>query len=47
MRELKVTIYEHTRELPTIMEGNYFHSLELMELCERTPSSETFDGSGV
>lgn len=37
MRELKVTIYEHTRELPTIMEGNYFHSLELMELCERTP----------
>jgi len=37
MRELKVTIYEHAKELPTIMEGNYFHSSELMELCERTP----------
>ncbi len=37
MRELKVTIYEHAKELPSIPEGNYFHSPELMELCERTP----------
>ena len=37
MRELKVTIYEHAKELPGIPEGNYFHSPELMELCERTP----------
>ena len=37
MRELKVTIYEHAKELPTILEGNYFHSPELMELCEHTP----------
>lgn len=37
MRELKVTIYEHAKELPDIPEGNYFHSPELMELCERTP----------
>ena len=34
---MKVTIYEHAKELPAILEGNYFHSPELMELCERTP----------
>ena len=37
MRELKVTICTHAAELPAILEGNYFHSPELMELCEKTP----------
>ena len=37
MKELKVTIYTRTAELPPIPEGNYFHSPELMALCERTP----------
>lgn len=37
MRELKVTIYTTSTELPSILEGNYFHSPELMELCEKTP----------
>ena len=37
MRELKVTICTKTTELPSILEGNYFHSPELMELCEKTP----------
>lgn len=37
MRELKVTIYTHTAELPAIPEGSYFHSPEMMALCEQTP----------
>lgn len=37
MRELKVTICTHAAELPAILKGNYFHSPELMELCEKTP----------
>ena len=31
------TIYEHTAELPALPSGSYFHSRELMELCEHTP----------
>lgn len=42
MKELKVTIYEHARELPEMSDGNYFHSKELMELCERTPLQKPF-----
>lgn len=34
---MKVSIYNHATELPELLEANYFHSRELMELCERTP----------
>lgn len=42
MKELKVTIYTRTAELPTILEGNYFHSPEMMELCEKTPRHKPY-----
>ena len=42
MKELKVTIYTRSAELPTIMEGNYFHSPEMMELCEKTPRQKPY-----
>lgn len=42
MKELKVTIYEHVKELPTIPEGSYFHSPEMMELCENTPRQKPY-----
>lgn len=32
-----MTIYEHAAELPTLPGNNFFHSRELMELCEQTP----------
>lgn len=34
---MKAIVYEHAKELPALPEGNYFHSPELMELCEQTP----------
>jgi hypothetical protein len=34
---VKVTIYQHTDQLPQLNDGNFFHSRELMELCEHTP----------
>lgn len=42
MKEIKVTIYEHAKELPPIQESNFFHSPELMELCERTPRMKPY-----
>lgn len=52
MKELKVTIYNHAKELPPILESNFFHSPELMELCERTPRMKPYmavvtDGDGT
>ena len=34
---MKVTIYRHTDLLPKLTTGNFFHSRELMALCEQTP----------
>ena len=34
---MKVTVYEHTTELPPLIKGSFFHSKQLMELCENTP----------
>ena len=34
---MKVTIYQHTDILPELTSGNFFHSRELMALCELTP----------
>lgn len=34
---MKVTIYRHTDLLPEFSTGNFFHSRELMALCEHTP----------
>ena len=34
---MKVTIYQHTDLLPALNKGNFFHSRELMMLCEHTP----------
>lgn len=39
---MKVTIYEHATDVPELMEGSYFHSLELMDLCERTPRHKPY-----
>lgn len=39
---MKVTIYEHTADLPPLSDDNYFHSRELMELCENTPRQRPF-----
>lgn len=39
---MKVTIYEHAAELPLLVKGTYFHSPELMELCEHTPRHKPF-----
>ena len=34
---MKVTIHQHTDLLPEFTSGNFFHSRELMALCEQTP----------
>jgi hypothetical protein len=39
---MKVTIYEHAEELPALPAGNYYHSRELMALCERTPRHKPY-----
>ena len=33
---VKVTIYEHSKDMPPLQEGAFFHSADLMRLCERT-----------
>ena len=39
---MKVTLYEHAADLPPIPKGSYFHSPELMELCENTPRHKPY-----
>ena len=39
---MKTTIYEHTADLPLLPRGNYFHSAELMALCEQTPRHKPY-----
>lgn len=34
---MKVTICQHTSMLPPIVDGTFFHSRELMDICEHTP----------
>ena len=49
---MKVTIYEKTSQLPELLPNTgFFHSRELMELCEQTPRQRPFmavvsDGEG-
>lgn len=39
---MKVTIHTRTDTLPVLDEGNFFHSRQLMELCELTPRLKPF-----
>ena len=39
---MKVTVYEHAVDVPAFPEGSYFHSIALMELCERTPRHKPY-----
>lgn len=39
---MKVTIYQHTDHLPELSTGNFFHSRELMALCEHTPRMKPY-----
>ena len=34
---MKVSVYNHKADLPDIPKGSFFHSPELMEVCENTP----------
>jgi len=42
MNKPKVTIHTHATELPALPDGSYFHSRELMELCEKTPRHKPY-----
>jgi len=39
---MKVVIYKDIDTLPTLPQGAYFHSRELMELCQRTPHHKPY-----
>lgn len=39
---MKVSIHTETSTLPTLPDGSYFHSRELMELCLRTPCHKPY-----
>ena len=39
---MNVSIFQHASQLPPIPAGSYFHSPELMELCERTPRHKPY-----
>lgn len=39
---MKVTIYEKSAELPPLTDHHFFHSRELMELCEQTPGQRPY-----
>jgi len=39
---MRTTIYNHAADVPQLPEGNYFHSVDLMALCERTPRHKPF-----
>ena len=39
---MNVTIFEHANDLPSLSSNNYFHSHELMELCEQTPRQKPY-----
>jgi hypothetical protein len=39
---MKTTIYEYTADLPPLTKGTFFHSAELMWLCEQTPRHKPY-----
>ena len=39
---MKVSVYQQAAQLPPIPEGSYFHSPELMALCEHTPRHKPY-----
>lgn len=39
---MKVTIYDQSAKLPPLSGDNFFHSRELMEICERTPRQQVY-----
>lgn len=39
---MKVAIYGHSADVPALPEGSFFHSLTLMQLCERTPRHKPY-----
>ena len=39
---MKVSVFAHAAQLPPIPDGSYFHSPELMELCEHTPRHKPY-----
>jgi len=39
---MNVKVYEHHADLPTLTDESYFHSAELMALCEETPRHKPF-----
>lgn len=39
---MKAYVYEYSSALPPLKEGSYFHSPELMELCEHTPRHKPY-----
>ena len=38
MKRIEVRIYSENEELPHLLEGNFFHSLELFQIGEKVPS---------
>lgn len=38
MKRIEVKIYSKSEELPQLLEGSFFHSLELFQICEQVPS---------
>lgn len=38
VNEYKISIYKESKNLPTLLTGNFFHSLELFQITERVPS---------
>jgi len=39
---MQITVYEHAKDAPELKPGSFFHSKELMELCERTPRHKPY-----
>jgi len=39
---MKVTIYQHTDNMPELTTGNFFHSREFMAICEMTPRMKPY-----
>ncbi len=42
LQAMKVTIYEHSEKLPKLPDDNFFHSKELMVLCEQAPRHKAY-----
>lgn len=42
MNQLITSIYTKSKGMPTLRQGSYFHSLELMEVCEAAPRQRPY-----